>query len=77
MPPQRGELKAEVGVCELHNQLSCYLRHVASGEEVVVTMRGRPVARLSMVDDSDDSDPLSDLRARGLVRDPPSGPSGT
>jgi len=29
-------------------------------------MRGRRVARLSRVDD----DPLADLRARGLVRDP-------
>lgn len=60
------ELKAEVGVRELHNQLSRYLRHVSSGSDVVVTMRGRRVARLSRVDD----DPLADLRARGLVRDP-------
>lgn len=60
------ELKAEVGVRELHDQLSRYLRHVDSGGDVVVTMRGRRVARLSRVDD----DPLADLRIRGLVRDP-------
>jgi prevent-host-death family protein len=61
------DLKAEVGVRELHDQLSRYVRHVGSGGEVVVTMRGRPVARLSAVDGVD---PLADLRARGLVRDP-------
>jgi len=60
-------LKAEVGVRELHDQLSRYLRHVASGADVVVTMRGRRVARLSRVEAGD---PLADLRARGLVRDP-------
>lgn len=59
--------KAEVGVRELHDQLSRYLRHVSSGGEVVVTMRGRRVARLTGVDGAD---PLEDLRARGLVRDP-------
>ena len=61
-----GELKAEVGVRELHDRLSRYLRHVSAGGDVVVTMRGRRVVRLSMIED----DPLADLRARGLVRDP-------
>lgn len=70
MSLQSGEPKAEVGVRELRDQLSRYLRHVASGAEVVITRRGRRVARLSMVGDSDDTDPLPDLRARGLVRDP-------
>lgn len=67
MTPHHEELKAEVGVRELHDQLSRYLRYVSSGGDVVITMRGRRVARLSMVDDAD---PLADLRARGLVRDP-------
>ncbi len=67
MTLQRESLKAEIGVRELHDQLSRYLRHVGSGGDVVVTMRGRRVARLSKVDDAD---PLSDLRARGLVSDP-------
>ncbi len=60
------DLKAEVGVRELHDQLSRYLRHVGAGGTVVVTMHGRRIARLSMVDETD---PLADLRARGLVRD--------
>ena len=67
MTLHRDELRTEVGVRELHDQLSRYLRQVGSGGDVVVTMRGRRVARLSKVDDAD---PLADLRARGLVRDP-------
>jgi prevent-host-death family protein len=67
MTPQR-ELKREVGVREFHDHLSRYVRHVADGGEVVVTMRGRRVARLAPVDQR--SDPLADLRSRGLVSDP-------
>lgn len=62
-----GELKAEVGVRELHDHLSRYVQHVKDGAEVVVTMRGRRVARLVPVDQRD---ALADLRARGLVREP-------
>jgi prevent-host-death family protein len=67
MTPHREPLKAEVGVRELHDQLSRYVQHVKDGGEVVVTMRGRRVARLVRVDGVD---PLADLRARGLVREP-------
>jgi prevent-host-death family protein len=35
-----------VGVAELKNQLSRYLREVEAGYEVEVTDRGRPVGRL-------------------------------
>ena len=67
MTPHQEPLKAEVGVRELHDRLSRYVQHVQNGAEVVVTMRGRRVARLVPVDDLD---PLADLRARGLVREP-------
>lgn len=40
-----------VGVKELKNHLSAYLRRVANGERVVVTERGRPVATLSAVEE--------------------------
>jgi prevent-host-death family protein len=36
----------EVSVRELKSRLSEYLRRVTDGEEVVVTSRGQPVARL-------------------------------
>ena len=46
MTPHREPLKAEVGVRELHDRLSRYVRYVRDGAEVVVTIRGRRVARL-------------------------------
>lgn len=67
MTPHKRLLKREVGVRELHDQLSRYVHHAAAGGEVVVTMRGRPVARLAPLS-SDDA--LADLRARGLVQEP-------
>ena len=66
MTPQ-DELKRAVGVREFHDHLSRYVRHVADGGEVVVTMRGKRVARLAPVDRHD---PLEGLRTRGLVSDP-------
>jgi prevent-host-death family protein len=67
MTPHSEPLKTEVGVRELHDRLSRYVQHVQHGAEVVVTMRGRRVARLVPVDQID---ALADLRARGLVREP-------
>lgn len=60
-------LESEVGVRELHDRLSEYLERVEAGAEVVVTRRGRPVARLSAVEADD---PLAELARRGLVRLP-------
>ncbi|HEX7300944.1 MAG TPA: type II toxin-antitoxin system prevent-host-death family antitoxin [Solirubrobacteraceae bacterium] len=60
-------LKTEVGVRELHDHLSRYVQQVQNGAEIVVTMRGRHVARLVPVGDRD---ALADLRSRGLVREP-------
>jgi prevent-host-death family protein len=54
-------------VRELHDHLSRYVQQVQDGAEIVVTMRGRQVARLVPVDGRD---ALADLRSRGLVREP-------
>lgn len=40
----------EVGVRELKAKLSEYVSRAAAGESVVVTDRGRPVARLTSID---------------------------
>lgn len=58
----------EVGIRDLKNGLSKYLERVRAGEEVIVTDRGRPVARLSAIDES--TDRLADLVAAGVVRAP-------
>jgi prevent-host-death family protein len=62
--------RAEVGIRELKNGLSRYIERVRAGDEVIVTDRGRPVARLSPLDASEDR--LADLVASGLVRPPAS-----
>lgn len=59
--------ESEVGVRELHDRLSEYLERVEEGGEVVVTRRGRRIARLSGLDAER---PLEDLARRGLVRMP-------
>lgn len=58
--------ESEVGVRELHDRLSEYLERVEGGGEIVVTRRGRPVARLSGLVER----PLDALARRGLVRLP-------
>jgi len=61
-------VRVEVGIRELKNGLSKYIDRVRAGDEVIVTDRGRPVARLSAVDASDDR--LAELVAAGIVRAP-------
>lgn len=61
------ENEAEVGVRELHDRLSEYLEKVEQGADIVVTRRGKPVARLSRIDAPR---PFEDLERRGLVRWP-------
>lgn len=58
----------EVGVRDLKNQLSYYLRRVGDGEEIVVTDRGRPIARLIGMDGS--TNRLEDLIEARLARRP-------
>jgi prevent-host-death family protein len=57
----------QVGVRELHDRLSEYLDRVQRGSDVVVTRRGRPIARLSSVERDDG---LEELVRRGLVAAP-------
>jgi prevent-host-death family protein len=54
----------EVGVRELHDRLSEHLDRVERGATLVVTRRGRRIARLSS---ADMEDPVEDLVRRGLI----------
>ncbi len=58
--------QVEVGVRDLKNNLSRYLDRVRDGEEVIVTDRGRPIARLAALDHP--TDRLNELIAAGLIR---------
>ena len=57
----------EVGVRDLHDRLSEHLDRVEEGTEIVVTRRGRPIARLCAVDGEAS---LDELVQRGLVTRP-------
>lgn len=48
----------EVGVRELKNKLSGYLRRVERGETLVVTARGKPIARILPAGIPEDLAPL-------------------
>ena len=56
-------------VSKLKASLSEYLRQVKGGEEVLVTERGRPIAKLSPAGRSDTlSEHLADMEKRGLLK---------
>jgi prevent-host-death family protein len=54
-----------VGVRELRQNLSVYLRRVVAGETLEVTEHGRPVARLIPL--PREQDPLARLEAEGRI----------
>ena len=54
-----------VGVRELRQNLSVYLRRVKAGQRLEVTERGEPVARLEPIVDEDD--PLARLERQGRI----------
>ena len=58
----------EVGVRDLKNNLSAYLDEVAEGTTIIVTERGKPVARLTSIDQP--TSRLADLVAAGVVQPP-------
>lgn len=51
---------------DLHDRLSEHLERVERGADIVVTRRGKPIAKLSGVAE----DPLGDLVRRGVVELP-------
>ena len=59
-----------VPIAGLKASLSRYLAAVKAGEEVVVTERGRPIARISPISSTggDEEESLRRLKARGLLR---------
>jgi prevent-host-death family protein len=57
-------VSVQVGIRELRNKLSYWLDRAAAGDEVIVTERGRPVARITAMDGKTTLDRLID---EGLV----------
>ena len=63
----------EVGVRELRNNVAAVIRRAGSGERIVVTVDGRPVAQLGPLTPDTTGVTFDDLVAAGLV-DPPARP---
>lgn len=59
----------QVGIRELRNQVAAVVRRAGSGDEVVVTVDGHPVARLVPLEPHGRAT-LDDLVAAGLVEPP-------
>jgi prevent-host-death family protein len=57
--------RARVGVRELRQNLSVYLRRTLAGETLEVTDRGRPVALLTPIPEH--ADPIARLAAEGRI----------
>lgn len=62
---------ATVGVKELKNRLTLYLRRAKQGEEVIVTERGKPIALIQSIRSAERvgslEGRLAKLAAQGLV----------
>ncbi|HEX9822509.1 MAG TPA: type II toxin-antitoxin system prevent-host-death family antitoxin [Methylomirabilota bacterium] len=58
---------ATVGVRDLKNRLSEFLRRVAEGERITVTDRGRPIAVLSPPEPSPDDEDIRRMVREGLA----------
>jgi prevent-host-death family protein len=54
----------EASIRELKGRLSHYLRRVAAGTEIIVTSRGRPIARLVAEAQSDHEPSSAEVRRR-------------
>ncbi len=56
-------------VSELKASLSKYVAHAKSGEEVMITERGKPVAKLVPIpqDEDPEMERMRDLERRGLI----------
>lgn len=57
----------QIGIRELRAELSTLVRRAGSGERVIVTVDGNPVAQLGPLDPLDGGHSIEDLASRGLV----------
>jgi len=57
----------QVGVRELRQHVAALVRRARSGERIVVTVDGHPVAQLGPIEPLTGAPTLADLGARGLV----------
>jgi len=68
--PESPDARDVLGVRELRNHVSAALRRAESGERIVITVDGRPVAQLGPLTPPDDGPSLDDLIAAREVNAP-------
>ena len=56
-----------LGIRELRGRLASLVRRAGTGERIVITIAGRPVAQLGPVEPASASVTIDDLVARGLL----------
>lgn len=56
-----------MGIRELRNQSAAAVRRAGSGERIIITVDGRPVAQLGPLEATEGEPTLEDLANRGLV----------
>jgi prevent-host-death family protein len=61
------ESMASIGIRELRGALAAMVRRAETGERLVVTVDGRPIAQLGPVDASSSGISMDDLVGRGQV----------
>lgn len=59
--------RERLGIRELRGRLTSLVRRAGSGERVIITIAGRPVAQLGPVEPTDAAPTIDDLVARGLL----------
>lgn len=62
--------RARIGVRDLRNHVAAALRRAESGERIVITVDGRPVAQLGPLRPEGGVPTLADLAATGLLEPP-------
>ena len=70
MEPDDDAGRARLGVRDLRNHVAAALRRAESGERIVITVDGRPVAQLGPLRPDGAPPTLADLAATGLLEPP-------
>jgi len=67
---EREPVRERLGIRELRGRLTASVRRAGSGERIVITIAGRPVAQLGPVEPATALVTIDDLVARGLLEPP-------
>lgn len=66
-PAVASPVRERLGIRELRGRLTSLVRRAGSGERIVITIAGRPVAQLGPVEPASAQVTIDDLVARGLL----------